>query len=115
MLDFVQAVGCKLLISISNCAGDHPNGGALDLTQAKKIFALSHDYGVDIDAAEFMNEPICWSFLARPRDIAPRTMRATRTDSVPGCAKTIRVACAWAPVRWAKARKPKALARALVR
>lgn len=57
VLDFVQAVGGKLLISISNCAGDHPNGGALDLTQAKKIFALSHDYGVDIDAAEFMNEP----------------------------------------------------------
>jgi len=28
-----------------------------DLTQTKKIFNLSHEYGVDIDAAEFMNEP----------------------------------------------------------
>lgn len=57
VLDFVKAVSGKLLISVSNCAGDHPNGGPLDLTQAKKIFALSHAYGMDIDAAEFMNEP----------------------------------------------------------
>ena len=57
VLDFVKAVGGKLLISISNCAGDHPDGGPLDLTQARKIFALSHEYGVEIDAAEFMNEP----------------------------------------------------------
>lgn len=57
VLDFVKAVGGKLLISISNCAGDHPNNGPLDLTQARKIFTLSHEYGVDIDAVEFMNEP----------------------------------------------------------
>lgn len=57
VLDFVKAVGAKLLISVSNCAGDHPNGEALDLTQTKKIFNFSHEYGVDIDAAEFMNEP----------------------------------------------------------
>lgn len=57
VLDFVKYVGGKLLISVSNCAGDHPNGGPLDLTQAKKIFTLSHEYGVDIDAIEFMNEP----------------------------------------------------------
>ncbi len=57
LLDFVKAVDGKLLISVSNCAGDHPNGGALDLTQTKKIFDFSHEYGVDIDAAEFFNEP----------------------------------------------------------
>lgn len=57
VLDFVKAVGGKLLISVSNCAGDHPDGGELDLTQTKKIFDFSHEYGVDIDAAEFMNEP----------------------------------------------------------
>ncbi|MGN0665595.1 MAG: beta-glucuronidase [Huintestinicola sp.] len=57
VLDFVKDVNGKLLISVSNCAGDHPNGGELDLTQTKKIFDLSHEYGVDIDAAEFMNEP----------------------------------------------------------
>ena len=57
VLDFVKAVGGKLLISVSNCVGDHPDGGPLDLSQTKKIFALSHTYGVDIDAVEFMNEP----------------------------------------------------------
>ena len=57
VLDFVKAIDAKLLISVSNCAGDHPNGGPLDLTQTKKIFALTHEYGMDIDAAEFMNEP----------------------------------------------------------
>ncbi len=57
LLDFVKAVSGKLLVSVSNCAGDHPNGGALDLTQTKKLFDFSHEYGVDIDAAEFMNEP----------------------------------------------------------
>lgn len=57
VLDFVRYVGAKLLISVSNCAGDHPDGGPLDLTQAKKIFDFSHGYGVEIDAVEFMNEP----------------------------------------------------------
>lgn len=57
VLDFVKAVGGKLLISISNCAGDHPNGGPLDLSQAEKIFSFSRQYGVEIDAVEFMNEP----------------------------------------------------------
>ncbi len=57
VLDFVKEVGGKLLISVSNCAGDHPDGGSLNLTQTKKIFDFSHKYGVDIDAAEFMNEP----------------------------------------------------------
>ena len=57
VLEFVKAVNGKLLISVSNCAGDHPNGGPLDLTQTRKIFDFSHEYGVDIDAAEFMNEP----------------------------------------------------------
>ncbi len=57
VLDFVKEVGGKLLISVSNCAGDHPDGGPLNLAQTKKIFDFSHEYGVDIDAAEFMNEP----------------------------------------------------------
>lgn len=57
VLDFAAYVGAKLLISVSNCAGDHPHGGPLDLTQAKKIFDFSHQYGMDIGAVEFMNEP----------------------------------------------------------
>ena len=54
VLDFASYVGAKLLISVSNCVGDHPHGRPLDLTQAKKIFDFSHQHGKDIDAVEFM-------------------------------------------------------------
>lgn len=67
VLDFVKAVNGKLLVSVSNCAGDHPNGGALDLTQTKKLFDFSHEYGVDIDAAEFMNEPNMLEMSGAPK------------------------------------------------
>lgn len=67
VLDFVKAVNGKLLISVSNCIGDHPNGGPLDLTQTKKIFNFSHEYGVDIDAAEFMNEPNLLEMSGAPK------------------------------------------------
>lgn len=67
VLDFVKEIGARLLISVSNCAGDHPNGGALDLSQTKKIFDFSHAYGVDIDAAEFMNEPNMLSASGAPQ------------------------------------------------
>ncbi|MBQ9071057.1 MAG: beta-glucuronidase [Clostridia bacterium] len=71
VLDFVKAIGAKLLISVSNCAGDHKDGGPLDLTQTKKIFNLSHEYGVDIDAAEFMNEPSMLEMSGAPRGYTP--------------------------------------------
>ena len=67
VLDFVKAVNGKLLISVSNCEGDHPNCGALDLTQTRKIFDFSHEYGVDIDAAEFMNEPNMLAMSGAPK------------------------------------------------
>ena len=67
VLDFVKAVGGKLLISVSNCAGDHPDGGPLDLTQTQKLFDFSHAYGVDIDAAEFMNEPNMLEMSGAPK------------------------------------------------
>ena len=67
VLDFVKAVGGKLLISVSNCAGDHPNGGPLNLDQTRKIFDFSHEYGVDIDAAEFMNEPNMLEMSGAPK------------------------------------------------
>ena len=54
---FVKAVDAKLLISVSNCAGDHENNGPIKLTQIEKIFALTEELGGSIDALEFMNEP----------------------------------------------------------
>lgn len=57
VLDFVKAIDAKLLISVGNCIGNHPNNGPLDLSQAEIIFQFSEEYGVPINAAEFMNEP----------------------------------------------------------
>ncbi len=57
ILSFVKAVDGKLLVSASNCAGDHKDGAPLDLTQIKKLFALTDELGGKIDAFEFMNEP----------------------------------------------------------
>ena len=57
LLDFVKAVGGKLLISVANCAGIHTADEPWNPSEAEKIFSLSKEYGVPIDAAEFMNEP----------------------------------------------------------
>ena len=57
LLDFVKAVGAKLMISVSNCAGNHEGGKPWTPEQAKLIFDYSIEYGVPINAAEFMNEP----------------------------------------------------------
>ena len=71
VLDFVSYVGGKLLVSVSNCAGDHPDGGPLSLAQAKKLFAFSHAYGVEIDAIEFMNEPNMMELSGAPAGYTP--------------------------------------------
>lgn len=71
VLDFVRAVGGRLLVSVSNCAGDHPGGGPLDLTQTKKLFAFSREYGVPISAAEFMNEPNMMKMAGAPASYTP--------------------------------------------
>lgn len=57
VLEFVKHVNGKLLISVGNCSGNHPENGPLDLSQAELIFKFSKEYGVPIDAVEFMNEP----------------------------------------------------------
>ena len=57
VLDFVKAIGAKLLISVANCEGLHAHDVPFDLSQAKKIFELTKEYGGTIDATEFVNEP----------------------------------------------------------
>ena len=57
VLDFVKAVGGRLLVSVGNCAGNHRADGSWDPAQAKALFDFSIEYGVPIAAAEFMNEP----------------------------------------------------------
>lgn len=57
VLDFCKAVGGKLLISVANCEGLHHADEPWNPSQAEQIFALSKEYGVEIEAAEFVNEP----------------------------------------------------------
>ena len=68
IINFVKAVDAKLLVSASNCAGDHKDGGPLDLTQIKKLFALTDELGGRIDAFEFMNEPNMLQMSGAPLD-----------------------------------------------
>ena len=57
LINFVDAVGAKLLISVANCEGLHHADEPWNPSEAEKIFALSKELGHPIDAAEFTNEP----------------------------------------------------------
>ena len=57
IINFVDAVGAKLLISVANCEGLHSAEEPWNPSQAEKIFALSKELGHPIDAVEFTNEP----------------------------------------------------------
>ena len=57
LLDFVKAVGAKLLVSIANCPGIHAADEPMPFEQADLLFRTSKEYGVPISAAEFTNEP----------------------------------------------------------
>ncbi len=57
VLDFVKAIGAKLIVSVSNCPGLHTAEEPWHPTEAEKLFGFSKEYGVPIDAAEFTNEP----------------------------------------------------------
>ncbi len=57
VLDFVKAIGAKLMVSVANCPGLHSAHEPWPSTEAEKLFGLSAEYGVPISAAEFANEP----------------------------------------------------------
>lgn len=57
VLDFVKAIDGKLLVSVANCPGIHAADEPWTPHQAELLFALSKEYGVPINAAEFTNEP----------------------------------------------------------
>ena len=67
VLDFVKAVGGRLLVSVANCEGIHAAHEPWQPAQAKLLFDLSREYGVPIDAAEFMNEPNLLSGSGAPK------------------------------------------------
>ena len=61
VLDFVKAVGAKLMVSVSACPGVYGTDSApvppWTPKEAEKLFKFSADYGVPINGSEFVNEP----------------------------------------------------------
>ena len=67
LLDFVKAIGGKLLVSIANCPGIHAADEPMPFEQADLLFRTSKEYGVPIEAAEFTNEPNLIALSGLPR------------------------------------------------
>lgn len=67
VLSFVRDMGAKLLVSVSNCEGIHSADEPWNPSQAKLLFDFSREYGVPIEAAEFMNEPNLLSGSGAPK------------------------------------------------
>ncbi len=57
VIDFVKAIGAKLLISVANCEGLHKAEEPWNPSQVEQIFKLTEECGGVIDAVEFTNEP----------------------------------------------------------
>lgn len=61
VLDFVKAVGAKLMVSVSACPGVYGVNDApvpaWTPVEAEKLFRFSKEYGVPISGSEFVNEP----------------------------------------------------------
>ncbi len=75
LLNFVKAVDGKLLISVANCDGLHAAQEPWNPSQAEKIFALSKEHGVPIDAVEFTNEPNMIEITGFPKGYTPADFR----------------------------------------
>ena len=75
ILDFVDAVGAKLLISVANCEGLHHTEEPWNPSQAEKIFRLSAEHGHPIDAVEFTNEPNIMATTGFPEGYAAEHFR----------------------------------------
>ena len=75
LLDFVKAVDGKLKISVANCDGLHTHDEPWNPSQAKLIFDLSREYGVPVEAVEFVNEPNMLQNTGFPKDYTAADFR----------------------------------------
>ncbi len=71
VLDFVKAIGAKLMVSVSACPGvygvDQAPIPPWTPVQAEKLFRFSAEYGVPISGSEFVNEPNMLSQTGFPK------------------------------------------------
>ena len=75
LLNFVKAVNGKLKISVANCDGLHSHDEPWNPSQAEKIFALSKEHSVPIEAVEFVNEPNMLQSTGFPKDYTAADFR----------------------------------------
>lgn len=75
VLDFVKAIGAKLIVSVANCPGLHSAEEPWHPAEAEKLFSLSKEYGVPINAAEFANEPNMMEETGFPKGYTPAHYR----------------------------------------
>ena len=75
LLNFVKAVNGKLKISVANCDGLHAANEPWNPSQAEQIFALSKEYGVPVEAVEFVNEPNMLKATGFPKDYTAADFR----------------------------------------
>ena len=75
LLNFVKAVGARLKISVANCDGLHAANEPWNPSQAEKIFSLSKQHGVPIEAVEFVNEPNMLTVTGFPKGYTPADFR----------------------------------------
>ena len=75
LINFVDAVGAKLLISVANCEGLHHAEEPWNPSEAEKIFSLSKELGHPIDAVEFTNEPNMMEMTGFPQGYTPEHFR----------------------------------------
>lgn len=75
VLDFVKEIGAKLIVSVANCPGLHSADEPWTPVEAEKLFGLSKEYGVPIDAAEFANEPNMMADTGFPKGYTPADYR----------------------------------------
>ena len=94
VLDFVKAIGAKLIVSMANCPGLHSAEEPWVPTEAEKLFGLSKEYGGPINAAEFTNEPNMMEETGFPKGYTPEHYRrdqdlffAWLDENYPDCLK----------------------------
>ena len=75
LLNFVRSVNGRLKISVANCDGLHSADQPWNPSQAEKIFSLSRQHGVPIEAVEFVNEPNMLSVTGFPKGYTPADFR----------------------------------------
>ena len=75
LLNFVKAVGGRLKISLANCDGLHSADEPWVPTEAEKIFSLSKEMGVPIEAVEFVNEPNMLAMTGFPKGYTAENFR----------------------------------------